>query len=85
MVKMQMLVHALFQPLRVTRALPSILEDARFFERNEAALHHFVQDREEGFDLSLGVSDFDNDRTVIGAKSMPRMHQAGLPESDRTF
>jgi len=56
----------------------AIENDANFFQRDEAAVDHFVEARENFFDALGGLDDFENDGQILGeAEQFIRVIDAG--------
>jgi len=63
----------------------AVVDDADFFEGNEAAFHHFIEDGKESVEFFFGVHDFDHERKVHGeAKDLGGMEAAGFTEAHGT-
>ena len=58
------------------------MDDLDFFEGDEAAADHFIEQGQEGVDLFLAVHDFDDERKVLGqAEDFGGMEVAGFAET----
>jgi hypothetical protein len=61
------------------------LQYFRLLQRDEAALHHLVQDRQKSIDLFLAVDDLDDDRKVLGkVEQRVPVQTARMAKAERT-